>query len=153
MLLAHKWASPMTDHVLVGLVQRRAGLLADLVKAQALVEQLHGDLASLDAVIRQFDPDYPVGNIRPRYRRQQTPAETGAMSRAVLDTLRTAGEPLSTSEIAKRIIAERALNPADKGLRALMVKRVGMALRYQRTNGMVDEVVAVGGGQQWTICQ
>ena len=141
----------MADQVMPALVKRRAELMAELEKAQGHVQQLHADLASLDAVIRQFDPDYPVGNIRPRYRRAASAAEFGSMSRTVLDILRRAGGPLSTRDIADQIIAERALNAGDKGLRHLMVKRVNMALRYQRTNGMVQEVDPVAGEAQWSI--
>jgi hypothetical protein len=133
------------------LVKRRAEMIADLIKAQEQVQQLHGDLAALDAVIRQFDPDYPVGNIRPRYRRAPSPAEVGALSRAVLDTLRTAGEPLSAMEVVRRIIAERALDPNDRGLRTLMNKRVQMALRYQRTNAIVQETQGTGQFVLWEI--
>ncbi|NKC30179.1 hypothetical protein [Falsiroseomonas selenitidurans] len=136
----------MADQALPALVKRSAELLGDLEKAQGLVQHLHGDLASLDAVIRQFDPEYPVGNIRPRYRRAQTPAETGSHSWAVLDALRVAGEQLLAAELAKRVIAERGLDASDKGLRSLMAKRVRMALRYQRTNGMAREMTAATGG-------
>ncbi len=63
------------------------------------------------------------------------------------------GEPLSAAEIASRVITERALDAADKGLRRLMVKRVGMALQYQRTNGMVREVGGSGPTIVWEIAQ
>lgn len=141
----------MTDHVLPGLVKRRAELAGELAKVQGQVQQLHADLSSLDAVIRQFDPEYPVGNIRPRYRRQPSAAETGSMSRAVLDHLRRADGPLSAQEIADLIIAERGLNAADRGLARTMRKRVDMALRYQRTNGIVEELSTKEGGICWKL--
>ena len=141
----------MNVHTIAALVERRREIAGELDKAQATVQQLHADLASLDAVIRQFDPDYDVGAIRPKYRRQPSAAEFGSMSRAVLDTLRRAGEPLAAKEIASRIIAERGLNAADRALARAMVKRVGMALRYQRTNGMVEEIQSDKGASLWKI--
>lgn len=129
----------MSELVLSALVERRAIMAADLHKTQGVVHQLHADLASLDAVIKQFDPEYNVGAIRPKYRRQASPAEFGAMSRSVLDTLRRSGEPLSAKDIAAAIMAERGLDGTDRGLVRSMNKRVDMALRYQRTNGMVEE--------------
>lgn len=129
----------MTDHVLAALVKRRADLAGELGKMQGQIQQLHADLASLDAVIRQIDPEYPVGNIRPRYRRQPAAAETGSVSRTVLNLLRRAQAPLSVKELADQVLAERGLNVADRGLARAMHKRVAMALRYQRTNGMVRE--------------
>lgn len=129
----------MADQVLPALVARRAELSGRIEAMQGELQQLHADLASLDAVIRQFDPEYDVGSIRPKYRRAPAAPEFGAMSRAVLDTLRRAGEPLAAKEIAKRVIAERGLNMGDRALARAMAKRVDMALRYQRTNGMVRE--------------
>ncbi len=141
----------MTDHVLAGLIERRAQLSGRIHALQSELHQLQADLACLDGVIRQFDPDYPLEAIRPRYRRQATAAEMGSLSRAVLDTLRRAGEPLSVPEIAKRIIAERGLDQGDRALYRNMSKRVSMALRYQRTNGMVEETGMEGMDTVWKI--
>lgn len=141
----------MNVHTIAALVERRRELAGELEKAQGTVQQLHADLASLDAVIRQFDPDYNVGAIRPKYRRQPSAAEFGSMSRAVLDVLRRAGEPLSAKEIASRIIAERGLNAGDRALVRNMNKRVDMALRYQRTNGMVETMESQGGSLDWHL--
>lgn len=71
------------------------------------------------------------------------------MGRAVLDKLRRAGEPLTAQEIARRIIAERGLNTVDEALVRAMAKRVDMALRHQRTNGMVQEAKE-GAGERWS---
>src|SRR3954447_11866100 len=100
----------MTDPVLSALVKRRAELTGAIHKAQGELQQMHADLASIDAVIRQFDPEYPLDAIRPRYRRPASAGEFGSISRTVLDHLRRAGTPLSAKDIASRIIAERGLN-------------------------------------------
>lgn len=141
----------MTDLVLSALVARRAELSGQIGTLQGQLQQLHADLASLDAVIRQFDPDYDVGAIRPKYRRAPVAAEFGAMGRAVLDTLRRAGRPLAAREIAERIIDERGLNKGDRAMTRMMAKRVDMALRYQRTNGMVQETGGEGQAVMWEI--
>jgi hypothetical protein len=141
----------MTDPVLAALVKRRADLSGQLAEMQGKVQQLHADLASLDAVIHQFDPEYLVGNIRPKYRRAPTAPEFGSMSRAVLDHLRRASEPLSAADIAEQIIAERGLNSGDRALVRSMRKRVDMALRYQRTNGMVREAAGKSAEVAWEI--
>lgn len=140
----------MTDPVLAALVTRRAELTGSIHKTQSELQQMHADLASLDAVIRQIDPDYKVDTIRPRYRRAPQAGEFGSISRTVLDHLRRAGKPLSAKNLAGRIIAERGLNTGDPKLRRQMNKRVDMALRYQRTNGMVREV-ALEGTVGWVV--
>ena len=141
----------MTDHVLSGLVQRRAELAGRINTLQTELHQMQGDLACLDAVMRQFDPEYEVAAIRPKYRRAPSPGEFGAMSRPVLDTLRRVARPVAAPEIAKLVIAERGLDPTDRAMRRNMVKRVGMALRYQRTNGVVREAGADGVDILWEL--
>lgn len=143
----------MPDAVLPALVTRRAELSGRIGAMQGELQQLHADLASLDAVIRQFDPEYDLGSIRPKYRRAPAAAEFGAMSRAVLDILRRAGGPLPARDIAERIIDERGLNKADRALTRIMAKRVDMALRYQRTNGMVREAGGDGREVLWEVAR
>jgi hypothetical protein len=85
----------MTDYVLSALVTRRAELTGKIHTAQGELQQMHADLASLDAVIRQIDPEYRLDAIRPRYRRAPVAGEFGSISRTVLDHLRRAGKPIS----------------------------------------------------------
>lgn len=141
----------MTDPVLAALVTRRAELTGRIHTAQGALQQMHADLASLDAVIHQIDPEYRVDTIRPRYRRAPAAGEFGSISRTVLDHLRRAGKPLSAKDLAGRIIAERGLNTGDPKLRRAMNKRVDMALRYQRTNGMVRETQGERSAVEWEI--
>lgn len=139
----------MNQHVLASLVGRRAELAGEMLMIQTRLHQIHADLAAIDDVIRQFDPDYKLETIRPKYRRKQTTAELASISRAVLDTLRRAGEAMTVKGIADAIMTERGLDKQDRGLVRSMQKRVDMTLRYQRTNGMVADSDADGGGVVW----
>jgi hypothetical protein len=141
----------VTDHVLAALVRRRAELSARMKIAQGKLQQMHADLASLDAVIQQLDPEYKLDAIRPHYQRQASSAEFGSMSRTVLDVLRRAMEPLSAKAISAKIIEQRGLNAGDRALTRNMNKRVDMALRYQRTNGMVRETEGPDAAVVWEI--
>ena len=51
---------------------------------------------------------------------------------------------MTIKEMATAIIAERGLDATDRVLARSMHKRVDMALRYQRTNGMVAAVAGEG---------
>ena len=140
----------MTDSILTALVTRRAEMMARMHTAQAELQQMHADLAALDSVIQQIDPEYRLDAIRPRYRRAAAAPELASISRAVLDTLRRSSVPMSAKDIAGKVMEARALNLADPKLRRQMNKRVDMALRYQRTNGMVREV-ALDGAVGWEV--
>ena len=141
----------MTDHTIAALVTRRAELAGEMHTLQTRLHQIHADLSSLDDVIKQFDPDYQLATIRPRYRKQVTPGEVASISRAVLDTLRRAGEPITAKAIAQAILTERGLNLTDRALVRSMAKRVDMALRYQRTNGMTSEIINESKTVNWNI--
>jgi hypothetical protein len=144
-------ALAVTDHVLAALVRRRAELSGRMKTVQGELQQMHADLASLDAVIRQLDPEYKLETIRPKYQRAAPGAEFGSISRTVLDVLRRSLAPMAAKDIAAQIIEQRGLNMGDRALARNMAKRVDMALRYQRTNGMVRETEGPGTGVVWEI--
>ena len=65
----------MLEAVIAALVFCRAELAGEMRTLQSRPNQVHAKLASLDKVIRHFDPEYQLETIRPRYRRKTT-AET-----------------------------------------------------------------------------
>jgi hypothetical protein len=96
------------------------------------------DLESLDATVVQFDSDFKVETIRPKaFRPPKDWSNRGQMSRIIPSVLRQAAEPLTTRDIALQLLIERALDKSDQRLFRLMTKRVGVALRGQRGNGVV----------------
>lgn len=58
---------------------------------------------------------------------------------------------MSAAAIAEQIMRSRGLDPSMPKVRRQMNKRVDMALRYQRTNGMVREVAGDGAEVVWEI--
>ena len=75
------------------------------------------------------------------------------MARIVLSILRKAAEPLSTRDIALQLLVERALDKSDQRLLRLMTKRVGVALRGQRGNGLVRCDQGPGQYMLWEIAR
>ena len=57
---------------------------------------------------------------------------------------------MTAKDVAGKIMEARGLNLSDPKLRRQMNKRVDMALRYQRTNGMLAEV-SYQGAVGWSI--
>jgi hypothetical protein len=107
---------------------------------EATHERLHKmieDLEKLDSVILQFNPSYQVEAIKPKaFRPPPDWAHRGEMTKTVLSILRQAMEPMTTRDIALKMLVTRALDKDDQKLLALMTKRVGVALRLQRLNGI-----------------
>lgn len=141
----------MTDYVLTGLVAKRAEIAGTLANMHETVAGLVRDLEHLDATIKLIAPDYEPEGIAPKmFRPPDDWSKRGQMSRMVLSILRNAKEPITSREIASRMILERGL-ALDAKLLKLMSKRVGCALRDKREKGIAR--VAEGGGmyQLWEL--
>lgn len=142
----------MTDYVLAGLVKRRAEMTGEIEAIHTRLSGLLAALESLDATILQFDPSHRVEAIRPRALRPPKDwSNRGQMSRIVLSILRQAAEPLTTRDIALELLVARAMDKKDIKLLKLMTKRVGVALRIQRDNGVVKAEQGPGQFVLWEV--
>lgn len=144
----------MTDYVLLGLTKRRAELTGKIEATHEALRQMLADLESLDATIVQFSPDFKVETIKPKaFRPPKDWSHRGQMSRVVLSILRQASEPLSSRDIALELLITRALDKSDQKLLRLMSKRVGVALRTQRENGLVESETGTGQYVLWRVAR
>ena len=69
----------------------------------------------------------------------------------MLKTLRNAKKPLTTHEIAQRIMAERGLDTANARLLKLMVKRTGACLRHWEQRGAATKKLGPNQFKLWEI--
>ena len=93
-------------HVVSALVRKRAELAGEIEAAEKRATRLRTDLAHLDATLRLFKPDADPAAGRPRRPAQCTGYfRRGTLARACLDLLRRQGGPLSTRELALRVLA------------------------------------------------
>jgi hypothetical protein len=153
-VLATQAEGRMTNYVLTGLVKRRAELAGEIEATHARLRRMIDDLEKLDSVILQFDPQHDVEGIKPKaFRPPEDWAHRGEMTRTVLSILRQAVEPMTTRDIALEMLVSRALNAQDQKLLALMVKRVGVALRIQRNNGIVRSTSGPGQFMLWEVAR
>lgn len=144
----------MTNYVLEGLVKRRAELAGKIEAAHVEIRKMVADLEVIDAAILQFDPSYPTESIKPKgFRPPSDWAHRGEMTKLVLSILRQAIEPMTTRDIAVEMLVSRALDKSDQRMLRLMTKRVGVALRGQRENGIVRSVEGPGQYQLWEIAR
>jgi hypothetical protein len=144
----------VTDYVLTGLVKRRAELAGEIEATHERLRKMIEDLEKLDSVILQFDPTHQVEAIRPKaFRPPPDWARRGEMTKAVLSILRQAAEPMTSRDIALEMLVTRALDKDDQKLLALMTKRVGVALRMQRLNGIVRSEHGTGQYMVWEVAR
>jgi hypothetical protein len=144
----------MNAFVLSGLVKRRSELAGDIERTHDALRKMILDLENLDATILQFDPDFRVETIQPKaFRPPKDWSNRGQMSRIILSILRQASEPLTTRDIALQLLVERALDKSDQRLLRLMTKRVGVALRGQKENGVVRSDQGPGQYMLWEVAR
>lgn len=140
------------ETVINGLVKRRSELSGEIEFTQIRLKEMIASVESLDAAILLFDADYRVEAIRAKgFRPPSDWANRGQMSRIILDILRQAAEPLTSQDIARELMVSRGLEVADTKLLRKMTKRVGVALRGQRDNGLVRSSQAEGMFMVWEL--
>jgi hypothetical protein len=143
----------MTEHVLSGLMKRRAELAGEAETLHSRLAQIATDTGHLDAVIRQFDPDYDLGSIRPKRARLEDAAGRGEISRFIMKVLREATEPVATHEVVRRLMAERGQDAEDHRIVKLTMKRVGMAFSRQKAARTVRAIQGPGPVTLWEIAR
>ena len=138
-------------HVVSALVKKRAELSGDIETTQSKLRRMILDLESLDKTLLMFDPDYKIECIKPKaFRPPEDWSKRGEMTR-ILGILRQATEPMTSSDIAVGLIAERALDQTDAKLQRLMTKRVGVALRGLRDRGVANSKAGPGMSVLWRL--
>ncbi len=142
----------MTDYVLTGLVKRRAEIAGEIEAVHERMKRLLTDLESIDATIIQFSPDHVVEAIHPKaFRPPKDWARHGQMARIVLNILRLSAEPMTSRDLAVEMLITRALDKSDTRLLRVMTKRIGVALRTQRENGLVRSEPGPGTMVLWEV--
>jgi hypothetical protein len=104
------------------------------------LRQLIVDLDHLDAAILLFDPDYDVAAIRAKTYPVAQVTRRGDSIRLILDFLRQATEPMTTRQIALRVMAVRGLNTDDAALVLMMTRRAGASLRNYRDKRTIRSI-------------
>ncbi|TPG38552.1 hypothetical protein EAH89_29360 [Roseomonas nepalensis] len=128
-------------------------LAGELLASQAKSRQIHADIASLDAVIRQLDPDYPIESIQTKYVRTLAAEDFAGLGRSVLDVLRQANKPLTIPDVGARVIVLRGMDASIGAVRRAVEDGVARALRHQRGAGVVRNADKAGRLMQWELVE
>jgi len=142
----------MTDYVVSGLIAKRAELAGIIAQLQRQIDQFRADLVHLDGALRILAVDLDPETIRPKriYRRNGYFArrELSRLCRGVLRI--AAGEPLSVSDIAGKVIIAKGFDIRDAVLRAAIRDQVGDAIKRLHRSGEVEKIGA-GSASKWRL--
>jgi hypothetical protein len=101
-------------HVIGALRNKRAELAGMLRQLEQQLAQQRANLAHVDATMRLFDPDIRPKDIRPKQPRERNAwFRQGECLRLIYDELRKATQPVTTRELAERIMQVKAIPAAD----------------------------------------
>lgn len=138
-------------NVLHALTRKRAEIAGRIEHAQLELRHLIAELDHVDATIRIFNPDIDIGAIRSKPVPPRHAAFKGEVTRLVLTSLRHAEAPITSRDIALKLMVGRGLNPEDRELSVIMVKRVCACLRVQKRKGIVRNAPSAGSLQGWEL--
>lgn len=126
------------------LSDKRADLVRQIEEHQAAQCQLELDIESIDAAMRLFgSPGKSLEATYPRYRKE--------VARLVLSTLRDAERPMTTLEVAERLIIARQADLSDDNLVKTTQRRVAGCLRHYRRRGVLVSRENIRGRLEWSI--
>jgi len=136
-------------HVIGALRSKRAELAGMLRQLEQQLVQQRANLAHLDATMRLFDPDVRPKDIRAKQPRERNAwFRPGECLRLIYDELREAAQPVTTRELAERIMQVKAIPGADDQRRELVQKTLlGSLNRAKQTIARVE----VAGVVSWRL--
>ena len=132
------------EHTINGLFRKRAEIAGKIEHLQDELRSLVIDLDNVDHTLRLFQPDIALEDIKPKALTPRHEAFRGQLTRIVFAALREADGPLTTQDIAMRVMADRGLDPANAMLKRVIVKRVGACLRLNEGLGEAPEGAGTG---------
>jgi hypothetical protein len=122
--------------------RKRARLAGEIGAAQTALNRQRDQLATLDAVIRMFEPDTNpelIAAIRPCSARCLY-FRRGEQMRLCLAALREAGKPVSTRYVAEYAMGMKGLDP-DPKVRDKITENVRMALKRLAAKGITRKII------------
>jgi hypothetical protein len=136
-------------HVIYTLRDKRSELAGMVIRLEQELVEHRASLTHLDATMRLFDPDIRPEEIRPRQQRARNAwFRPGERLRLIYDVLRDASQPLTTRELAERVMDAKAIPAADDRQRALIQRTIlGSLNRAKET----IERTETGGVIKWRV--
>ena len=127
-------------HVIGALSNKRAELAGVLLQLEQQLVRQRANLAHLDATMRLFDPDIQPNEIRPRRQRARSAwFRPGECLRLIYDELRDAPHPVTTRELAERILRAKGMPTTEHRDRELVQKTLLASLnRAKQTIARVE---------------
>lgn len=138
------------EHTISGLLKKRADLFNEAERIRDRLAEIKNDIGAVDRVLGTLGYDGDLDAAMPRQKRHVLFGR-GELTRAILDVLRNAPEPMATREIAREILAVNEQDPRDRKLLTEHTRRVSKALRGLAGVGSVIQTPDSSGNILWRM--
>jgi hypothetical protein len=122
------------QNTISGLFRKRSELMGDAQRLREQLAHVGNDIEALDRTLVSLGYDGDLKTVQPRGNRIVFFARD-ELRRFLLDELRKATGPISSRDLAEKIIGMEGKDAHDRRLRNDMVKRVGKSLKLLRQQG------------------
>lgn len=131
-------------------MRKRGELTSEIEALRLQMDVCLSALDHIDAAIRVFKPDIDCGDLPERPTPPANAAFRGEVQRFLLDTLRRASGPMTTTALGLAVMESRRLNTSDRVLAKLIRHRTGHSLSRLWKGGFVDNVKFESGAElEW----
>lgn len=137
------------SHVITALVSKHSELAGQIKHYQQQIEQLKHDLGHVEATIKVFEPEYDLRTVTPkRISGNARIFKARECQVMVLDVLRMAPEPMTTTAIADKV--QQSKQAPDEHLKQLR-NTVATKLRQAQKAGQIQKSGNEGLNALWAI--
>jgi hypothetical protein len=136
------------EHTISGLLTKRADLFQEGAAIRSRLAEIRHDIEAVDRTLGLLGYTGDLDASMPRARREVTFGR-GELTRAILEHLRDATEPVTTREIAQGIVELQGHDAQDRRYVTGLTRRVSKALRLQKEAGRVRSASDEHGNLQW----
>lgn len=138
-------------HVISALTNKRAEVSGEIKHYEKLLKKSKLDLQSIDQTIHIFDENYDLRTIRAKRVSSERYFKNGEAKTMILDVLRTATEPMNTTNISKKIAFDKGIDSEEDFDLERFSKVVLASLTRCETSELIERVGKDGLSILWQI--
>jgi len=138
------------QNTISGLLKKRSELMGDAQRLREQLAHVGNDIEALDRTLMSLGYQGNLKSVQPRGNRVVFFARD-ELRRFLLDELRKATGPISSRDLAEKIIGLEGKDAHDRRLRNDMVKRVGKSLKLLRQQGVAVSQRSEHGHILWKL--
>lgn len=129
------------QHVVSQLISKKEELSGELKFYKTKVQQLEEIINGIDTSIKVFSPDFDIKKIKAkRYTGNKHYFKRGESHVMILDTLRKAKEPMTTSDITIELMRKKKLDYENRALMDNVQKSLLNTLKKQVKSNLIQAV-------------